>query len=1200
LFIKPDSGRARSGAQLLRDYFQAEGSRPPNSSKPSLDVIIATLPDPLDSHLDYEYDAELVSLRMAFETSGYITDRFWLPWPLDREKTDLAARNNRIDTTAYRRTHPGVVLFRSTDNTKLRLLFIVGEIPTSGIHTVAFDRALADRERVLDDPRVIAESSVIRVVGPMFTGGAQSLAKALARWRTHGTRTANDSIAVITGSATGTTAPAFAQVGGRSSFHATVHSDAALERVERNVLCDLLQIPISQIARLRESTTLYGASQPDSARVPTAERVGAPPRTTPPRCKGKFLDIPFPANISSLRTEYARAPTASSPEAGFGIGATPRIALNLQDPSRAMENPPVMSGLTPAVLDVILDEIAQTLLTHRIRAVGILATDTRDKIFLAEQLRTRRRDLTLFTAGSNVLLLRKEVNPSLRGMLVFASYPLQINAQQWDTVGVGDQRLAFANDGSEGIFNATRLQLSDKAWLAEYGVSGMKDAWLYCEPGYLRVKQNTADSIPPIWVLAIGRSGYFPLTACPTGNWGGLMSRRPPVAPPPRTLEPAQVLIYPIVALALACVVYLFGRLDWEQFRFIFRKTPRMRPDTCMRALDWMLLILQAHLYSILRVAALITLAAGVSVGVVHRLGDETHGSRALRIVALISLGIALTQILVRGALAVLAARNVWRQARVEKWAEHERRDHWHRYLDFAGRFIITVSAVAYLWIVVRFILEVDALGELSPMRQELFLHRAGELTGGYSPAMVLALSGAIFALWCSWHITRIEMLLTSPSVFELASLSGSGGVPTWGGEYRRARWGPFTRRARTQLIVLMPDISSVGLFVVCFLVCVLVARAVVPSYEVLLFTRYDFPFTTAAGVPLRMTLFDVLARFGFTASMAATVWAIFRVTRVWQALQRTLDELGRTPRVTAFERLPRRIARLTRLGVIRPHAQKLVRSVSMTQWSHMRHLYARMSPEARGELTSGIRDVMLADGTLRSPAPYLEELMSPDTPGISTWEPDDFMTPKPPVSSRRDETVALRFLFDLTDSAHRREPARSEVTRILAHAEKGGTEGGPRSMSGQIRRTFGSRGRLWLRSAEELIAVQAVDYIQWILQHLRMLSIYIVISLVLLTELIWSYELHPASTLWMAVILIALAAVVTLVSVVVQMNRNEVLSRINGTTPGKVTWDMPFVLNLTLIALVPIVTFVGAELPWLRDGLFSWLSPLLRSVGGH
>ena len=1195
LFIKPDTGRARSGIHLLNEFFQRETSTRPGALRPSLDVIIATLPDPMDSHLDYEYDAELSALRQAFETSGYTTDRFWLPWPIDREKSELAARNNRIDTTAYRKTHPGVVLFRNLDNTKLRLLYIVGEVPTSGIHATSLDRALTDRETVLQDERVVNASPVIRVVGPAFTGGGASLAEGLARWRSQTSRSANDSMAVISGSATGVAAKQFARVKSRISYHATVHSDSAFERVQRNVLCVLLQIPISQIARLRESSTQFGASaSPDSLRLASRKRS---PNATPsdqPRCSGPILDIPFPANISSLRTEYARTsvPIVSGPGA-------PRIVLDLQDPARAMENPPVMSGLTPAALDVMLEQISQTLVANRIRAVGIVATDARDKLFLAEKLRARRRDLTLFTTESNVLLLRKEVNASLRGMLVFATYPLQVDVQRWDAAGVGDRRLTFANDGSEGIFNAARLQLADDAWLAEYGAPGMRGANLYCEPGYTKVRSNLPDSIPPIWVLAIGRAGFFPITACPTGNAAHLMPRRPDVARSALPADSAQTLGYPIVAILLGCLVWLYAWLEWHQFKFIEGKAQRMRKDTCMRALDWELLLLQTHVYALLRVCALLTLASGLGVGVVYRLGGQSHGSGSLRMVALASFILALTICVARLGFAARAAQRVWRQAREEEWPNDERRDRVHRYLDLVGRVLISVIAVAYLWIGARFILEVLALGDLSPVRQALFLHRAGELTGGYSPAMVLALTGAMFALWCSWHISRIEMLLTSPSVFEGASLSGAGGTLSGKGFDRLARWGPFMRRARTHLIMLTPDFPSLALFVVCLLVSVLLARAILPSYETLLFTRYDFTFATTAGVPLRITLFDVLARFGLTASLAATIWAIFRAARVWQALQRTLDELGRTPRVTAFERLPRRIARLTRLNVIRPHAQKLVRSISMTQWNHMRQIYKGMSLVDRTVLTEGVGEVMLNGKLVRSDD-YLKALMSLDSTEHSTWEPDDFMSPKPPASSRGDETAALRFLFDLTDRAHLREPATDDLKHVLARTEKAVQEGAQRSASGHIRRTFSDHGRLWVRSAEELIAVQAVDYIQWIMQHLRLLSIYIVISLVLSTELIWSYALHPASTLWVVVILIVIAAVVVLLSVVVQMNRNEVLSRIGGTTPGAVTWNLPFVINLTLIALVPIVTFVGAELPWLREGVFSWLGPMLRSLGGQ
>src|SRR5262249_6551064 len=105
LFIRPETQRTRRGAQLLDEDFQTATGGAAKDSAPTIDVVVATLPDPLDSHLDYEFDSELAAIRQAFETSGYVIDRFWLPWPIDREKTDLAAKNNRIDTIAYRRSN---------------------------------------------------------------------------------------------------------------------------------------------------------------------------------------------------------------------------------------------------------------------------------------------------------------------------------------------------------------------------------------------------------------------------------------------------------------------------------------------------------------------------------------------------------------------------------------------------------------------------------------------------------------------------------------------------------------------------------------------------------------------------------------------------------------------------------------------------------------------------------------------------------------------------------------------------------------------------------------------------------------------------------------------------------------------------------------------------------------------------------------
>src|SRR5260221_6946770 len=136
------------------------------------------------------------------------------------------------------------------------------------------------------------------------------------------------------------------------------------------------------------------------------------------------------------------------------------------------------------------------------------------------------------------------------------------------------------------------------------------------------------------------------------------------------------------------------------------------------------------------------------------------------------------------------------------------------------------------------------------------------------------------------------------------------------------------------------------------------------PTLELLLFRRYKFLLTSDNGERLVVSMFDVLVRFGVTASLSATAWSVYRTGRVWVALQRTLDELGRMPRMTAFERLPRRIARLTRLNVIRPQAEKLVRSISSTQWTHLRRWYGRINDAERWALDAREATCRVADTT--------------------------------------------------------------------------------------------------------------------------------------------------------------------------------------------------------------------------------------------
>src|SRR5206468_4837370 len=99
---------------------------PCNASGTISHALIAVVPDPLDSHLDWAFDAALESIRRAFERAGYVPDRYWLPWRPELDTLPGAAAT----AAALRARAPGVILFRSAEQTDLALVYLVGETPT--------------------------------------------------------------------------------------------------------------------------------------------------------------------------------------------------------------------------------------------------------------------------------------------------------------------------------------------------------------------------------------------------------------------------------------------------------------------------------------------------------------------------------------------------------------------------------------------------------------------------------------------------------------------------------------------------------------------------------------------------------------------------------------------------------------------------------------------------------------------------------------------------------------------------------------------------------------------------------------------------------------------------------------------------------------------------------------------------------------
>jgi hypothetical protein len=224
--------------------------------KYSVDSIIATLPDPIETGFSVKLDDDIDAIQRAAEAEGYVLDRFKLPWPTPVERA-ASGGNAEIDQSddteptpdnppppggkPVLRSEPGVLLFRDDYRHRLLVVFVVGETPTSGIHKPALRKALQQSCELRNafvsslhaaDCGNNCPPPPINIMGPAFSGSEDSIAYAIHDWRSQGslgvggTNCSAAKIRMISGSATSIDQKGFHD-SDDIDFKATIISDKA-------------------------------------------------------------------------------------------------------------------------------------------------------------------------------------------------------------------------------------------------------------------------------------------------------------------------------------------------------------------------------------------------------------------------------------------------------------------------------------------------------------------------------------------------------------------------------------------------------------------------------------------------------------------------------------------------------------------------------------------------------------------------------------------------------------------------------------------------------------------------------------------------------------------------------------------------------------------------------------------------------------
>jgi len=479
-----------------------------NECTTRFESVIATVADPIDSGFGYTFDTTLQALRLGVERDlgeqdgRFYRDRRWLPWDDRGSSEDEAARSEEC-----RSSMPGVVLFRGGDSLRRRILvlLLVGETPTSGLHVTAMMKALAVSERITD----IGEGCLIsqkqtdtRIVGPTFSGSAQSLRSALERYAEQ-SPTWSRMIRVTTGSASGsalkrTLTQSILEPSSKATrievgFSSTTAAESAVQCAYLRYLHYTLgygtkdsgpRTPLPGVALLHESGTEFGASVSGGA--------GDCPFSP-------SLDISFPARISDLRDAYEdmdKKDVENSEQAA--IARRTSLAVSLRERRRALTADSEASPKTTLAQDVALGNVLSAISRSAVRHVGVQATDVADAIFLSRRIRDIAPDVRLAFFASDVLLTHSAFRRDLAGSLVVSPYPFLGSTDIAGFFRNGTrQHQGFENGASLGIFNAMLVARgATVGQLVEYTYTAEVPAL-------------------PIWVTAIGSGTLVPISLSP-------------------------------------------------------------------------------------------------------------------------------------------------------------------------------------------------------------------------------------------------------------------------------------------------------------------------------------------------------------------------------------------------------------------------------------------------------------------------------------------------------------------------------------------------------------------------------------------------------------------------------------------------------------------------------------------------------------
>ncbi len=553
---------------LIEDYFHAESGTDkaflathwnvPRAKQSQIKFVIASLPDPVHTHMALLFDRGIEAIERAAQASGYLFSRAWMPWDISThtEPTDFTVRMAQAKFRDEMESLPGLLIFQTSDDSRrpgtILFVFVVGETPTGGLRVEQFQNALRIRRAILaDGGSGTDETKVLRVFGPTFSGSLLSLNAILNNQQPHSQfssiqiRSGTVSSYYATRNFCKSTYEEWPEPSGPNAKHepigrpefATFQFSDAYQEYYLSHFFNKRNHPHSHVAILSEDETIFGSQEKPGDTSDMKESVS---RATDP-CEPEvpvpafdFVRLYFPREIAQLRDAYQRDVKAQTTANGAKPPPQTGLPLSLSVTGNDDDSVAPYAPLqTPLSQESILQSIVATLRRKHAKVVVIRATDPLDVIFLSRYLRQNYPQARLVTVGADLLMIHDFYDPRFHGILAIAPYPLVNGAEfpKLKSVSGGpnqDVNRLFPDSYSVGDFNAIESLLAPQAEKtatclppADYAEFGL--------PSFLEGKKDAlTDWRAHLWLAVVGREGYWPVAVLDDDDPTSVPQEEPP------------------------------------------------------------------------------------------------------------------------------------------------------------------------------------------------------------------------------------------------------------------------------------------------------------------------------------------------------------------------------------------------------------------------------------------------------------------------------------------------------------------------------------------------------------------------------------------------------------------------------------------------------------------------------------------------